>query len=164
MSEASDSTKATVKTAILWGGLLLLVVAAGVTISDETTRRLGLRTLLALLVVVEILLAFPQMFHEPRTEDAAAVGPMQDAGFYNLAMALLFALCAARPEESTVALAAAIPLYAIHAGTHLLRYAGLYYGGEAPIPGRPRHLDLRAGLQLTVALAAMVLFYPPSRG
>ncbi len=52
----------------------------------------------------------------------------------------------------------------LHAGTHLLRYAGLYYGGEAPIPGRPRHLDLRAGLQLTVALAAMVLFYPPSRG
>jgi hypothetical protein len=57
----------------------------------------------------------------------------------------------------------AIVLYAVHGGTHLLRYFGLYYGGETPIPTRPRYFELR-DVPLLVALAGILLFYPsPSR-
>ena len=57
-------------------------------------------------------------------------------------------------------LPAAIVLYAVHGGTHLLRYFGLYYGGETPIPTRPRRFELRDALPLLVALAGILLFYP----
>ena len=95
-----------------------------------------------------------------RPYDPAYHGVRQDFGFYNLAMALLFVLCAANPERNVVVLPAAILLYAVHGGTHLLRYFGLYYGGETPIPTRPRHFELRDALPLLVALAGVLIFYP----
>ena len=162
MNEARDS--GAVRATVLWGGLLLIVIAAGFGLGDTAWRRDALRAVLGLLVLVELMLAVPQLFHHHRTTAEAAVGPTQDAGFYNLAMALLFALCAADPERNAVVLMAAVPLYAVHGGTHVLRYLGVYYGGEAPVPGRPRHLDLRAGLQLLVAFAALLAFSPPRGG
>ena len=95
-----------------------------------------------------------------RPYDPAYHGVRQDFGFYNLAMALLFVLCAVNPERNAVVLPAAIVLYAVHGGTHLLRYFGLYYGGETPIPTRPRRFELRDALPLLVALAGILLFYP----
>ena len=162
MNEAGDSGSA--RAAVLWGVLLLIVIGTGIAVRDAAWRREVLRAVLGLFVLVELRLAVPQLFHERRTGAAAAVGPTQDAGFYNLAMALLFALCALDPERNAVVLSAAIPLYAIHAGTHILRYLGIYYGGEAPAPDRPRDLDLRAGLQLLVALAALLAFGPLGSG
>ena len=95
---------------------------------------------------------------------AAYHGVMQDFGFYNLAMALLLALCALEPGRNIVILRAAIALYAVHGATHLLRYVGYYYGGETRIPTRARCLELRDALQLVVALAGMLVFYPAASG
>jgi H+/Cl- antiporter ClcA len=58
----------------------------------------------------------------------------------------------------------AIVLYAAHGGTHLLRWLGVYYGGETRIPTRPPRAELRAALPLLVALAAMLLLYPQRAG
>jgi hypothetical protein len=171
MIAARESMTPAAKTAITWGGVLLLLVAARLTVNDDTMRRHGLQVVLLLMAAGEGLGAFIGIFRarrmaEPtgRPYDPAYHGVRQDFGFYNLAMALLFVLCAANPARNIVVLPAAIALYAVHGGTHLLRYFGLYYGGETPIPTRPRHFELRDALPLLVALAGILLFYPsPSR-
>ena len=172
MIEARESMPATpnsaaVKTALIWGGLLLLVVTASFVANDEPTRRHGLQAVLMLMAAGEALGAFVGIFRARRMAaptgrpyDPAYHGVRQDFGFYNLAMALLFVLCAVNPERNAVVLPAAIVLYAVHGGTHLLRYFGLYYGGETPIPTRPRRFELRDALPLLVALAGILLFYP----
>ena len=172
MIEARESMPATansaaVKTALIWGGVLLVLVAAGFLAKDEPTRRHGLQAVLMLMAAGEALGAFVGIFRARRMAaptgrpyDPAYHGVRQDFGFYNLAMALLFVLCAVNPERNAVVLPAAMVLYAVHGGTHLLRYFGLYYGGETPIPTRPRHLELRDALPLLVALAGILLFYP----
>ena len=172
MTEARESLPATansaaVKTVLIWGGVLSLVVTACFMANDEPTRRHGLQAVLMLMAAGEALGAFVGIFRARRMAaptgrpyDPAYHGVRQDFGFYNLAMALLFVLCAVNPERNAVVLPAAIVLYAVHGGTHLLRYFGLYYGGETPIPTRPRHLELRDALPLLVALAGILLFYP----
>ena len=170
-SMTEPATSAALKTTVLWGGILLVLVTAGFLAKDEPTRRHGLQAVLLLMAAGEAVGAFIGIFRarrmaEPtgRPYDPAYHGVRQDFGFYNLAMALLFALCAANPEGNVVVLPAAIVLYAVHGGTHLLRYFGLYYGGEVPVPTRPRHFELRDALPLLVALAGIVIFYPsPSR-
>jgi hypothetical protein len=87
-------------------------------------------------------------------------GVVQDFGFYNLAVALLLVLCALDPTRNSAVLIGAITLYAVHGGTHLLRWFGRYYGGEAAIATRPRQFELRDALPLLVALAALLLFLP----
>ena len=172
MIEARESMPATansaaVKTALIWGGVLLVLVAAGFLAKDEPTRRHGLQAVLMLMAAGEALGAFVGIFRARRMAaptgrpyDPAYHGVRQDFGFYNLAMALLFVLCAVNPERNAVVLPAAMVLYAVHGGTHLLRYFGLYYGGETPIPTRPRRFELRDALPLLVALAGILLFYP----
>ena len=166
-SMTEPATSAAVKTALVWGGVLLALVTAGFIAKDEPTRRHGLQVVLLLMAAGEGLGAYIGVFRarrmaEPtgRPYDPAYHGVRQDFGFYNLAMALFFLLCAANPERNVVVLPAAILLYAVHGGTHLLRYFGLYYGGETPIPTRPRHFELRDALPLLVAVAGLLLFYP----
>jgi hypothetical protein len=75
-------------------------------------------------------------------------------------MALLFGLAALDPRAGTTAIVVGIVLYAVHGGTHVLRWLGLYYGGETQVPTRPRAFELRDGLTLAAGLAGMVLFFP----
>jgi len=159
--------RTTAKSASPWVALLLLVVAAGLAVNDESMRREALRTVLVLTAAAEAMAGFMHVFRARRMAEragrpyaAAYHGVMQDFGFYNLAMALLLALCALEPGRNIVILRVAIALYAVHGATHVLRYFGYYYGGETPIPTRARHLELRDGLQLVVALAGMLIFYP----
>ena len=161
------ANSAALRTTALWAGVLLVLVSARFLAKDEPTRRHGLQAVLMLMAAGEAVGAFAGVFRarrmaEPtgRPYDPAYHGVRQDFGFYNLAMALLFALCAANPERNIVVLPAAIVLYAVHGGTHLLRYFGLYYGGEVPVPTRPRHFELRDALPLLVALAGVLIFYP----
>jgi hypothetical protein len=168
MIAARDSVGgAETKLAVTWGGLLLVVVAARFFMADEPTRRHGLQVVLALMATSEALGGVIGIFraramaeYTGRPYDAAYHGVRQDFGFYNVAIALLLALCAVDPKRNAAALLAVVVLYALHGGTHILRYLGLYYGGETPIPTRPVHLELRDGLQLLVALTAMLLFLP----
>ncbi len=161
------ANSAALRTTVLWAAVLLILVSTRFLAKDEPTRRHGLQAVLMLMAAGEAVGAFAGVFRarrmaEPtgRPYDPAYHGVRQDFGFYNLAMALLFVLCAANPERNVVVLPAAILLYAVHGGTHLLRYFGLYYGGETPIPTRPRHFELRDALPLLVALAGILIFYP----
>ncbi len=167
MVEARDSISATAKSAAPWVALLLLVVAAGLAVNDESMRLKALRTVLVLMAAAEGMAGFMYVFRARRMAERAGRpyapayhGVMQDFGFYNLAMALLLALCALEPGRNIVVLRATIALYAVHGGTHVLRYFGYYFGGEARIPTRARRLELRDALQLVVALAGMLVFYP----
>jgi len=161
------ANSAALRTTVLWAGVLLVLVSARFLAKDEPTRRHGLQAVLMLMAAGEAVGAFAGVFRarrmaEPtgRPYNPAYHGVRQDFGFYNLAIALLSALCAANPERNIVVLSAAIVLYAVHGGTHLLRYFGLYYGGEVPVPTRPRHFELRDALPLLVALAGVLIFYP----
>jgi len=167
MIAARNSITAAARMAMVWGGLLLVVVGAGSTMRDEPMRRVGLRVVVSLMAAGEGCAAFMQVFRARRLSavtgrpyDAAYHGMVQDFGFYNLAMGLMLGLCAANPERGGVVLPAAIVLYAVHGGTHLLRYFGLYYGGEVSVPTRPRYFELRDALPLLVGLAGIVIFYP----
>lgn len=167
MSQSDDSSQATVRVLMLWGGLLLLVVLARMILADPSARQVALRVFLLLLAVAEGLAGFVYVFSAQqmaeragRPYNAAYHGVMQDFGFYNLGVALLFVLCATDPVRNVVVLRAAIVFYGLHAVTHILRYFGLYYGGETAIATRPRHLELRDGLQLAVGLVVMIFFYP----
>ena len=167
MVEASDSIRATVRSAAPWAALLLLVVAARFDVNAGATRITMLRAVLVSTAAAEGMAGFAYVFRARamaeragRPYAAAYHGVMQDFGFYNLTMALLLLLCARDPARTLVVLRAAIALYAVHGATHVLRYLGRFYGGETRIPTRPRHLELRDALQLIVALAGMVMFYP----
>jgi hypothetical protein len=167
--EARDSIGATTRSVAPWVALLLIVVAVGLSVNDESTRDTALRTVLALTAVAEATAGFTYVFLARRMAErggrpyaAAYHGVMQDFGFYNLTMALLLLLCAADPASRLVVLWAAIALYSVHGATHLLRCLGYYYGGETRVPTRPPHLELRDAMQLLVALAGMLVFYPAS--
>jgi hypothetical protein len=145
------------------------VTVAGLALNEEPARRQVLRLVLLVMAGGEGAGAFMQVFRARRMSaltgrpyDAAYHGVVQDFGFYNSAVAVLLVLCAIDPAGNCVVLWGAMLLYALHGGTHLLRYLGLYYGGETAIATRPRHFELRDGLPLLVALAALVLFFPHS--
>lgn len=165
--QTEDLRRATFKTGFLWGGLVLLVSIAGFAVQDASVRLQILSGLLILMAAGEGLAAFLNVFQarwfaerNGRLYDPAYHGVMQDFGFYNFAMALLFATAAIDPVRNIVVLWVAIAFYLIHGMTHILRYLGLYYGGETSIPTRPRHFELRDGLQLIFAVSGMVLFFP----
>lgn len=152
---------------LLWIAPLGVVATAHLLLHDPFLRLQFLRVALLLMAVGEGTAAVLQVFFAPsfgarngRPYDPAYHGVTQDFGFYNFAMALLFALAAFDPTSSAGVIRVGIALYAIHGGTHLLRYFGLYYGGETPVATRPRRLELRDGLTLMPALAAMLLFFP----
>ena len=104
----------------------------------------------------------PRWFAERngRPYDPAYHGVSQDFGFYNVAVASLFALAALDPKRNTAVLEVGIALYAVHGITHVLRYFGLYYGGGTPIPTRPQQAELRDALTLLAGAIGMVLFFP----
>jgi hypothetical protein len=165
MTETADGTAA--RSAFIWGAVSLALATAGLTAQDELARRHGLQVVLALMAAGEATGAFVGIFRARRMAgptgrpyDPAHHGVRQDFGFYNLAMAVLFTLGAVNPARNVVVLPVAIVLYAVHGGTHLLRYFGLYYGGEVPIPTRPSYFELRDALPLLVALAGILVFYP----
>ncbi len=163
----SDDARPAIRTAVVWGTMLTAVVTAGCVVADGEMRRRVLRAVLLLMAAGEAAGAYAGMFMARRMAastgrpyDPAYHGVRQDFGFYNLATALLLVLCAVDPDRNAVVLTGAIVLYAVHGGTHLLRYLGIYYGGETPIPSRPRHLELRDAAPLLVALAGMLAFRP----
>jgi hypothetical protein len=165
MGAAAESRTASVKAVAPWGAVLLVVVIASLVVSDPTIRRAALCVVLVSMAGGEGLAAFMLVFRARsmaamagRPYAAAYHGLAQDFGFYNLAMAALLTLCAVDPDRNGGVLPVAIGLYALHGGTHVLRYLGLYYGGETPIPTRPRHLELRDALPLLVAVVAVLLF------
>jgi hypothetical protein len=169
MVDARDSSSATARCAAPWAALLLLVIVARLVLRAGSTRLTALRAVLVLMAVAEGMAGFTYVFRARgmaeragRAYAAAYHGVMQDFGFYNLTMAFLLLLCAVDPVRRVVVLWAAIALYAAHGATHVLRYLGYYYGGETRISTRPRRLELRNALQLVVALAGMLLFYPPA--
>ena len=113
MVEARDSISATAKSAAPWVALLLLVVAAGLAVNDESMRLKALRTVLVLMAAAEGMAGFMYVFRARRMAERAGRpyapayhGVMQDFGFYNLAMALLLALCALEPGRNIVVLRA----------------------------------------------------------
>ncbi len=85
---------------------------------------------------------------------------IQDFGFYNLAVAALFAVAAFDPARYRAVIAIGAGMYVVHGATHLLRYFGLYYGEGAAVADRPARLDLQQGLTLLAAAAGLVLFFP----
>ena len=150
--------------------LALVALGLGIThfaIADAWLRLQILRAVLILAALGEGLGSIAQAFfarsfapRNGRPYDPAYHGVVQDFGFYNFAMALLFICAALDPLRSTTVIAVAIVLYALHGFTHILRYLGWYYGGETPVPTRPRQLELRDALPLIAGSTAMVLFFP----
>jgi hypothetical protein len=152
---------------LLWTAPLVAVAIAHVALADASSRLQFLRAVLVVMALSEGAAAVAQVFfarrfgeRNGRSYAPAYHGVVQDFGFYNLAMALLFALAALDPPRHGAVIAAGIVLYAVHGLTHVLRYLGLYYGGETPIATRPRGLELRDALALLGGLAGMVLFFP----
>jgi len=148
-----------------WVVLLALVTAAGLTIHDVGARLVALRLVLASAAAAEGTAGITYVFRgrymaerSGRPYAAAYHGLMQDFGFYNLALALLFALAALDPTRNLLVIRIGMALYAVHGGTHVLRSLGLYYGGEARVPSRAAALEVRDALQLLVALTGMALF------
>lgn len=167
MRDERNSTRLPAAGTMVWLGILVLIVFAGLTVRDADMRRTALRAVLLATAVAEATAGAMYVFRAPRMAERAGRpyaiayhGVMQDFGFYNLAMALLLVQCALDPAGGIGILWTAMLLYAVHAATHALRYGGWYYGGEAPIPTRRRGLELRDALQLAVALAGMLSFYP----
>ena len=150
----------------IWAALLAVVLA--LYFATGSAVHLALLRALLILTAVGEALAFmsnslrPRRFAEQcgRPYDPAYHGVMQDFGFYNLAFALLLVLAAFDPPRYALPIGVVIASYLVHAGTHVLRYFGLYFGGGQPIPTRPRAFELRDGLQLLVPAFGMVLFFP----
>ena len=167
-AQAASSPDKQPVAAFFWGAVLALTVVANFVLANPSLRLGVLRGVLIFTAVGEGLLGgASQIFYprrsaerEGRPYDPAYHGVMQDFGFYNLAFAALFGLAAFDPKGSTVVIAVAIALYALHGTTHVLRYFGLYYGGGTPIPTRPRQRDLEQGLTLLASATGMVLFLP----
>ena len=152
---------------VFWGAAVALIVVADFTLADSAVRLNVLRGILLLAAVGEGAGGASGVFRprwlaerNGRPYDPAYHGVSQDFGFYNLAFALLFAVAALDPMRTTVVIGVAIASYGVHGVTHLFRYFGLYYGGGAPIPTRPQHVELLQGLQLIAAAIGMVLFFP----
>jgi hypothetical protein len=155
------------RTGLFWTGVITLAAILDLTVSAPSARLDVLRGILLLAAAGEALggalgVFRPRWFNERngRPYSAAYHGVVQDFGFYNLAFALLFAIAAVDPVRRAIVIAVAIALYAVHGLTHVLRCLGLYYGGGAPIPTRPRHFELRDGLMLLAPAVGMILFFP----
>jgi hypothetical protein len=152
-------------TAAAWGSIVLVLTAGAFWIRESPLRPEALRAVLVLMASGELLAAVMLVFRARRMADLAGRvysasyhGLVQDFGFYNFAVALLLILCAVDPERNRVVLPVAVVLYGLHGGTHLLRYFGLYYGGETSIPTRPARMELRDALPLLAGLAGVLLF------
>ena len=153
---------------ILLGSIVIgLVVLAHLALSAESARLAMLRVVLVFSAVGEMLGGVSNVFRcrsfaesNGRPYHPAYHGVMQDFGFYNLAFVGLFGLAALDPARSAPVIGVAIALYTLHAGSHVFRYFGLYYGGGTPIPTRPQRVELRDGLTLVAAVTGMVLFFP----
>ena len=153
--------------AIAWTALAALLAGAGLTITDPAIRVGALRGILLLAALGEGLGGFFQVFRARqmtgltgRPYDPGYHGVVQDFGFYNFAIALLFGLAALDPSENRVAVGVGISLYAVHGVTHILRYLGFYFGGETPVPTRPREMELRDGMPVLAAGTGMLFFFP----
>jgi len=152
---------------VVWVLLAAALVAANWLVTDPDARLLVLRVLLGATAAGE-LLAFvsnslrPRQFAERcgRPYDPAYHGVMQDFGFYNLGFALLLGVSAFDPARATIPIGVVIAIYVVHAGAHLLRYLGVYFGGGHAIPTRPRGFELRDGLQLLAPAVGLALFFP----
>jgi hypothetical protein len=137
-------------------------------LSDSSVRLVLLRAVLLVAAVFEaavggvsqIFFARRASLREGRGYDPAFHGLMQDFGFYNLAIATLLCVAAVDPARHRSMIAIAIGLYLVHGTTHVLRYLGLYYGGETPLPTRPRERELKQGALLLAGAAGMILFFP----
>ncbi len=147
--------------------LAIVVVTVGlhVAVTDVSSRVHVLRVVLALMATGEGAAAVSQIFRARRFSegngrpyDPAHHGVLQDFGFYNLALAALFALVALDPPRYPLVIGVALGLYAIHGATHLLRYLGLRYGGEPAT--RAREFELRDALPLVAAAIGLALFFP----
>jgi hypothetical protein len=151
---------------LFWAALLAVVLA--LYFATGSAVHLSLLRALLILTAVGEALAFvsnslrPRRFAEQcgRPYDPAYHGVMQDFGFYNLAFALLLLLAAFDPPRYAMVIGVVVASYVIHAGTHVLRYFGFYFGGGDPIPTRPKTFELRDGLQLLVPALGMLLFFP----
>lgn len=151
---------------LFWVALLAVVLA----LYFATGSAAHLVLLRALLILTALGEAFafvsnslrPRRFAEQcgRPYHPAFHGVMQDFGFYNLAFALLLVLAAFDPPRHALLIAVVIASYLVHAGTHVFRYFGIYFGGGHPIPTRPNGFELRDGLQLLVPALGMILFFP----
>lgn len=127
----------------------------------------GLRLVLLAMALGEAVGGGLQVFRARRMStstgrpyDPAYHGVVADFGLYNLAMAALLVLCARDPLRNVAILRVAMALYAVHGATHLLRYFGVYYGGETRVPTRPARFELRDALPLLAALAALLVLRP----
>jgi hypothetical protein len=154
-------------TPLLWGAVIALAVIAHFALAAESLRLGVLRGIVILLAAGEALggsfaVFRPRWFAERngRPYDPAYHGVSQDFGYYHLAFALLFGFAAYDPKRSTTFLAVAATFYAIHGGTHVLRYFGWYYGGGTPIPTRAQQLEMRDGLTPLAGATGMILFFP----
>jgi hypothetical protein len=156
-----------VGTTLFWGAVIAATLLARVSL-ESWARLQVFRALLVVLALGEGLLGFvAQVFaarrsleREGRPYDPAYHGVVQDFGFYNLAFAALFLLAARDPARHAGVVAVALGLYLLHGGTHVLRFLGLYYGGETPIATRPRSRELAQGLTLLASALGVALFRP----
>ena len=152
---------------LIWALLLVVLLVVHILTTGGAARASVLRAILILAALGESL-AFvsyelrPRQFSEQcgRPYDPAYHGVMQDFGFYNLGFALLLAVSALDPARAAIPIGVVIATYAVHAGAHILRYLGVYFGGGHAIPSRPRSFELRDGLQLLAPAVGLVLFFP----
>lgn len=155
------------RTLVIGAAVIGLVVVGGLVVDDPGIREGALRSALLLAAAgeavgggMQVLAARRMSAYTGRPYAPAYHGTVQDFGFYNLAMALLLARAAMDAAARSAILPAVVALYGVHGGTHLLRFFGLYYGGDAAVPTRSRDLELRDALPLLAALAAFVAFRP----
>jgi hypothetical protein len=151
----------TAKTVAVWGTALAAVIVLRLVAVERGT---ALRAVLLVAATGEALAGVAYLARAPhmavragRPYDPAYHGVMQDFGFYNLAIAYLLAASALDAAPNATVMRVAIGLYGAHGIAHLLRFAGLYFGGERPLATRPRHLELRDGLQLLGPMVGMLL-------
>ena len=163
----ADSPARMPQGALAWAAVVVLFIGSALTVSDPALRVGILRAILILSALGETLGGFFQVFRARhmsgqtgRPYAAAYHGVVQDFGFYNFAFALLFALAALDPAGSRIAIGVGIALYGVHGATHLLRYFGLYYGGETRVPTRAPGIELRDGMPLIAAGTGLLLFFP----
>jgi hypothetical protein len=151
---------------VVWGGVITALVATRLAI-PEPARIAFARVVLGAMSAGELVAGLAYLFRAPaaarragRPYQAAYHGVMQDFGFYNLALAALFAIAAWQPSRYALVIWVGFGLYVVHGSTHVLRSRGWYYGGERPLATRGRNLELRDALQLLAAAGGLALFYP----
>lgn len=151
----------------LWALLVAAIVAVHLLASGDRLRLGLLRGLLIVTALFEALAFLSYELRPQKTVERSGRpyhpgyhGILQDAGFNNLAIALLLALAAIDPIRSRVSIGVIVACYVVHATAHVLRYFGIYFGGGHPIPTRPQAFELRDGLQLAAPIVGLLLFSP----